>query len=210
MPNASHAIRDELAGIGIFIGAIWAVFLLSMALPSLDLNSYGIRPRTLSGLVGIMAAPFLHENFSHILGNTVPLFILLVLLAGSRARSWAVVFDIILLGGALLWLFGRSAYHIGASGLIFGLITFLIVSGFLERRIIPLLIAVVVGFWYGGTLFFGVLPRLHSDVSWDGHLCSAVAGVIVAYALARQPDKRATESRLSLSEIVPSEAPDAQ
>jgi membrane associated rhomboid family serine protease len=210
MSSASHSIRAELAGIGIFIAAIWAVFLLSVALPSLDLNSYGLRPRTLSGLVGIAAAPFLHENFRHILGNTVPLFVLLVLLAGSRARSRAVVIDIILLGGALLWLFGRSAYHIGASGLIFGLITFLIVSGFLERRIVPLLISLVVGFWYSGTLLFGVLPRLHSDVSWDGHVCSAVAGVIVAYALAREPDKPTIESRLSLGQNPPSEASDVQ
>jgi membrane associated rhomboid family serine protease len=209
MPNTSHSIRDELAGIGFFIGAIWAVFLLSVALPSLDLNSYGIRPRTISGLVGIVAAPFLHENFAHILSNTVPLFILLVLLAGSQARSWAAVVDIILLGGALLWLFGRSAYHIGASGLVFGLMTFLIASGFLERRIVPLLVSVVVGFLYGGTLLFGVVPRLHSDVSWDGHLCSAVAGVIVAYALARRPGKQAMDSRLSLPESAPSEAPDA-
>src|SRR5215472_15048047 len=128
MSSVSHSIRDELAGIGIFIGAIWAVFLLSLAVPSLNLNSYGIQPRTMSGLVGIAAAPFLHENLGHILSNTVPLFILLVLLAGSQARSWAVVIDIVLLGGGLLWLFGRPAYHIGASGLVFGLITFLITS----------------------------------------------------------------------------------
>jgi membrane associated rhomboid family serine protease len=95
------------------------------------------------------------------LSNTVPLFILLVLLAGSRARSWAVVIDIVLLGGSLLWLFGRSADHIGASGLVFGLMTFLIASGYFERRIMPLLIAFVVGFLYGGTLLFGALPRLH-------------------------------------------------
>ncbi|HKD38032.1 MAG TPA: rhomboid family intramembrane serine protease [Pirellulales bacterium] len=210
MSSVSHSIRDELAGIGIFIGAIWAVFLLSLAVPSLNLNSYGIQPRTMSGLVGIAAAPFLHENLGHILSNTVPLFILLVLLAGSQARSWAVVIDIVLLGGGLLWLFGRPAYHIGASGLVFGLITFLITSGFLERRIIPLLISLVVGFWYGGTLVFGVLPRLHSDVSWDGHLCSAVAGIIVAYALARQPGKQTAESHFSPGESMASEAPDAQ
>jgi membrane associated rhomboid family serine protease len=161
MTDASHSIRDELAGIGLFIGAIWAVFLLNVALPSLDLNSLGVRPRTMGGLVGIVAAPFLHENLGHILSNTVPLFILLVLLAGSRARSWAVVIDIVLLGGSLLWLFGRSADHIGASGLVFGLMTFLIASGYFERRIMPLLIAFVVGFLYGGTLLFGALPRLH-------------------------------------------------
>ena len=118
MPNASHTIREELTGIGVFIGAIWGVFALSYVFPSLD--NYGIVPRTVHGLVGIVAAPFLHENLRHIVGNTLPLFVLLVLLAGSKARSWAIVFHIVLLGGFLLWLLGRAADHIGASGLIFG------------------------------------------------------------------------------------------
>jgi membrane associated rhomboid family serine protease len=78
--------------------------------------------------------------------------------------------------------FGRPAIHIGASGLICGLITFLIVSGFRERRIVPLLVAVCVGFLYGGALLSGIIPQRHSDVSWDGHLAGAVAGVVVAAA----------------------------
>ena len=121
----------------------------------------------------------------HILSNTVPLFVLLILLAGSRAESWEVVVLITLLGGLLLWIFGREAIHIGASGLISGLATFLILSGFLERRIIPLLIALLVGFLYGSVLVMGVIPRIGSQVSWDGHLCGAIAGGIVAFALAR-------------------------
>lgn len=85
MHNASHRVREELHGILIFIGVIWAVFLVSLVVPSLD--SFGLVPRTLTGLVGIVAAPFLHANLHHILSNTVPLFILLALLAGSQARS---------------------------------------------------------------------------------------------------------------------------
>jgi membrane associated rhomboid family serine protease len=138
------------------------------------------------GLIGIPAAPFLHADLHHIVSNTVPLFILLALLAGSKARSWEIVADVVILGGVLLWLFGRHATHIGASGLIFGLIAFLILSGFLERRLVPLAVAVLVGFVYGGTLISGVLPRLGSHVSWDGHLCGAIAGGIVAYALTRE------------------------
>ena len=125
-------------------------------------------------------------NLHHILSNTLPLFILLILLAGSKARSWEVVVEIVVLGGSLLWLVGRPAIHIGASGLIFGLIAFLITSGLLEKRLVPLAIAVIVGFLYGGTLVSGVLPRIGSQISWDGHLCSAVAGVIVAYTLTRE------------------------
>ena len=185
MQNASHTIRQELHGIFAFLGVIWGVFLLSLALPSLD--SFGIVPRTLGGLVGILAMPFLHANLQHVLGNTAALFILLALLAGSKARSWEIVLEVILLGGLLLWLFGRPAIHIGASGLVFGLVAFLIVSGFLERRVVPLLVSVVVGFLYGGSLVWAILPRLGSHVSWDGHLCGAVAGGIVAYALAKGP-----------------------
>ncbi len=181
MRNASHTIREELYGIVAFIGVMWGVFVLSCFLPRLD--HFGVVPRTLVGLTGIPAMPFLHANLHHILGNTFPLFILLVLLAGSRARSWEIVVDIVLLGGFLLWLFGRPAIHIGASGLIFGLITFLILSGLLEKRLVPLVITVVVGFIYGGTLISGVLPQSDALISWDGHLCCAVAGCVVACAL---------------------------
>ena len=184
MQNASHTIREELFGVVAFIGVIWGVFVVSWFIPSLD--SFGVVPRTLGGLSRIPAPPFLHENLHHILSNTFPLLILLALLAGSRARSWEIVVDVALLGGSLLWLFGRPATHIGASGLIFGLIAFLILSGFLEKRFVPLAIAVIVGFFYGGALISGVLPQLDTHISWDGHLCGAVAGGIVAYALTRQ------------------------
>lgn len=184
MQNASHTIRQELHGIVAFVCAIWVVFFASYFFPGLD--SFGVVPRTLLGLIGIPAAPFLHADLHHIVSNTVPLFILLALLAGSKARSWEIVADVVILGGVLLWLFGRHATHIGASGLIFGLIAFLILSGFLERRLVPLAVAVLVGFVYGGTLISGVLPRLGSHVSWDGHLCGAIAGGIVAYALTRE------------------------
>jgi membrane associated rhomboid family serine protease len=191
MVNASHSIREELHGVLLFVGTIWGVFLLSIAFPTLD--SYGVIPRTIVGLVGIPAMPFLHADLHHILGNTLPLLILLMLLAGSKARSWEIVIEVALLGGVLLWLFGRDADHIGASGLIFGLVTFLIVSGLLERRIVPLMVSVVVAFLYGGTLLSGVLPRLGSHVSWDGHLCGAVAGGVVAYALTREPEIKTNE-----------------
>ncbi len=183
MPDSSHTIRQELSGVVLFVAAIWAVFFASLGFPRLD--SYGVVPRTTVGLVGIGTMPFLHANLHHLLSNTVPLFVLLVLLAGSRAESWEVVAFIAVLGGALLWIFGRPAVHIGASGLISGLAAFLILSGFLEQRIIPLLIALLVGFLYGGSLLLGVVPRVGSEISWDGHLCGAVAGGIVAYALTR-------------------------
>jgi membrane associated rhomboid family serine protease len=189
MRDASRTIPQEIHGVVLFVGAVWGVFLLSLAFPAID--RFGVVPRTLIGLVGIPAMPFLHQNLGHILANTIPLFVLLTLLSGSRARSWEVVADIILVAGALLWVVGRPAVHIGASGLVSGLTSFLILSGFLEKRIIPLLIAVVVGFLYGGSLIFGVIPRFGSQVSWEGHLCGAIAGGIIAYLLtAEEPGRR--------------------
>jgi membrane associated rhomboid family serine protease len=188
MASASHTVSEELHGILIFLGVIWAVFAVSLAVPWLD--SWGVVPRTPGGLVGILAMPFLHANLQHVLGNTVPLGILLALLAGSKARSWEIVAAVILLGGLLLWLVGRSAIHIGASGLVFGLVAFLIASGLLERRVVPMIVSGVVGFLYGGSLVGGILPRVGSSISWDGHLCGVVAGVVVAYALTKGPGTR--------------------
>ncbi len=192
-----HTIRQEIHGVLLFIGAIWAVFLASWLFPGID--HYGVLPRRMIGLVGIPAMPFLHANLAHILSNTLPLFVLLILLAGSRAESWEVVVLITLLGGLLLWIFGREAIHIGASGLISGLGAFLILSGFLERRIIPLLIAVFVGFFYGSALVTGIIPRIGSQISWDGHLCGAIAGGVVAIALARGSRRPAADARLNSS-----------
>ena len=176
-----HSIREEFRGVVIFIGVLWAVWFADLVLP-FDLNAWGVRPRSLGGLVGIPLMPFLHAGIGHLLSNTIPLAILLTLLAGSRANSVQVVVELILLGGLLLWLFGRSSStHVGASGLIYGLIAFLIVSGFREKRLVPLGIAILVGFLYGTTLVFGVLPSFDQRISWDGHLFGAIAGAAVAY-----------------------------
>ncbi|MEZ5480277.1 MAG: rhomboid family intramembrane serine protease [Thiolinea sp.] len=152
----------------------------------MPLEVFGLVPRQFSGLPGIVAMPFLHGSWAHIVSNTVPLLVLLTLLAGSRANSRLIVPVIIVLGGVLLWLFGRgSALHIGASGLVFGLAVFLIVSGLLERRTVPLLVAALVMFLYGSSLLSGVMP-FQRGVSWDGHLFGGLAGGLVAWFMFRQ------------------------
>ena len=181
MASHAHEVRRELRGILVFVAAIWIVFLVDLLLP---LEQFGLIPRTLRGLPGIVSSPFLHADLAHVVSNTVPLLVLLMLLAGSRSDSRTVVVSIILLGGGLLWVFGCEAIHIGASGLVFGLISFLLVSGALGRRWPALLAALLVGLLYGGTLFTGILPFQH-DVSWDGHLFGALAGATTAWWLAR-------------------------
>lgn len=184
MKDHVHRIREELPAVILFLALIWGVFLLDRLLP---LERFGLIPRDWGGLMGIVTMPFLHSNFSHLLNNTVPLAILLTLLAGSRADSRVVVILVTVLGGLLLWLFGRGyALHIGASGLVFGLAVFLIVSGLLEKRTVPLLVSVLVAFLYGGTLLAGILPW-QRGVSWDGHLFGGIAGAAVAWLLVSKP-----------------------
>jgi membrane associated rhomboid family serine protease len=197
---AKHTIREELYAVLAFVGFIWLVFVIE-SIPGLHIENYGIVPRTARGLIGILTAPFLHDNLAHIMSNTIPLTVLLVLLAGSRAATWAIVLAIVLLSGALLWLFGRPANHIGASSLIYGLVAYLFVSGIREQRIVPMLIAIVVGFLYGGSLAAGVVPRLGSQVSWEGHLFGAVAGAAIAYLMTRRPYESDIRSQFSSGEL---------
>ncbi len=183
MTDHVHRIREELPLVLTFIAVIWGVFLLDRFLP---LENFGLVPRDTSGLVGIVAMPFLHGDLGHILSNTFPLLVLMLLLAGSKGDSRLIVVTIILLSGVLLWLFGRGAsLHIGASGLVFGLAVFLIVSGFLERRIVPMMVALVVVFLYGSSLLSGIMP-FQKGVSWDGHLFGGLAGGFTAWFWVRQ------------------------
>jgi membrane associated rhomboid family serine protease len=191
--DAAHTVGQELKGIAIFVGIVWGAFILNWIVYLIDFNSFGLVPRTLWGAVGIVSMPFLHVGWGHLLGNTVPLLILLTLLAGSKAKLWEIVAEIVIAGGVLLWIFGRNATHVGASGLIYGLVAFLIISGLLERRIIPLIVSFAVGILYGGMLIWGVLPGTDSQVSWDGHLCSAIAGGLVAWLLTREPKQKSEE-----------------
>ena len=176
-----HTFKRDITGIAALVGVIWFVFLLDRVLP---LEQLGLVPRTARGLIGIIAMPFLHGDFSHLLGNTVPLVVTLLLLAGSRANSQFIVVVIALLCGIGLWLFGRPALHIGASGVVFGLIAFHVFAGIFEKRLRSVVIAIIVGFLYASTLLKGIAP-FQEGVSWEGHLIGAIAGAFVALMSAR-------------------------
>ncbi len=184
MKSHIHKIKEEALAITAFIIFIWAIYLLDLILP---LEKLGLTPREGSGLFGIIAMTFLHGSYQHLMSNTVPLIALLALLAGSRADSKKVVAIIILLGGSLLWLFGRGDYvHIGASLLVFGLAVFLVVSGILEKRTVPMIISVVVALVYGTSLLSGIMPW-QQGISWDGHLMGGIAGGVTAWRLIQNP-----------------------
>lgn len=177
--SRSSGLQREITGILILIAILWAVFFIDRFTP---IENLGLVPRTLGGLLGIVAMPLLHLDLSHIFSNTVPLLILGILLAGSSGKSSTVIALIWIMSGVGLWLGGREALHIGASGIVFGLVSYLIVQGFVERRFVPLAVSLIVGVLYGGTLLTGVLP-VSSGTSWDGHLFGAIAGVITAFMM---------------------------
>ena len=148
------------------------------------LDRYGIEPRDEDGLVGIVAAPFLHAGFGHLVSNTVPFLAMGFAIAFKGAvRVLAVTAIVALVSGAGTWLIApESTIHIGASGVVFGYATYLLSRGFFDRDVIELAIGAVVGVLWGAVLLGGLLPE--DGVSWQGHLFGAVGGVVAARALA--------------------------
>ncbi|ORW97026.1 rhomboid family intramembrane serine protease [Mycobacterium sp. IEC1808] len=184
-----------------FVALLYLVELIDQLMGG-RLDSNGIRPLTTDGLWGIIFAPVLHANWQHLMANTVPLLVLgfLMTLAGLSRFVWATVI-VWVLGGFGTWLIGNVGTacgptdHIGASGLIFGWLTFLLVFGIFVRKFTDIVIGLVVLFAYGGVLL-GAMPVLHQcgGVSWQGHLSGAVAGVVAAYLLSA-PERKAREKK---------------
>lgn len=163
----------------IFILVLWGVRFIDTLLP-IDLCQFGIVPRTFVGLLGLIFAPFLHANYFHLISNTFPVFVLLLILFYFYPKdAWTVIFETVLIGGALVWLFGRSASHVGISGLIYSLAAFLIVAGIYKKDMKSLFVSIGVLIAYGG-LIWGIFPGRYW-ISWEGHLFGALAGGIVAY-----------------------------
>jgi membrane associated rhomboid family serine protease len=184
-----------------FVALLYLIELIDqLSRHSLDAN--GIRPLETDGLWGIVFAPVLHANWQHLMANTVPLLVLgfLMTLAGLSRFVWATAI-VWILGGFGTWLIGNwgsncgPTDHIGASGLIFGWLAFLLVFGIFVRRFSDIAIGLVVLFVYGGVLL-GAMPVLGQcgGVSWQGHLCGAIAGIVAAYWLST-PERKARAKR---------------
>lgn len=173
--NFRLALRITLA----FIGVLWSVFIVDQVF-GLGLARFGLRPGSLAGLIGVVTAPLLHANFPHILSNTLPLLIAATAALYLYPNSSLRVIPAIWIGSGLLaWIIGRPSLHIGASGLIYGLLAFVFISGILRRDMRSISVSLLVGFLYG-SMVWGVLPT-RPHMSWEMHLAGALIGGVLAF-----------------------------
>lgn len=185
--------QQRAAGLLASVGAIWAVSLVAFYVPKLQYQ-LALLPRRLDGLPGVLGMPFVHDSYGHLFANTLPLLVFGAMLVARGVRYFlGVAFAVALLGGLALWAFGRSAAHIGASGVVFGLFGFLVVRGLYERRLTSIAITVFVTLTYGLTMLFGLVP-LAGRVSWEGHLFGLLAGIVVARAAHAIDQRQASAS----------------
>ena len=165
------------------LAVMWVLEGLDFLMPFWHLDHHGIRPRSTGGLMGILAAPFLHGDFAHLVANSIPFLVLGgIVMLGERGVFWSVTVFVVVVGGFGVWLLApRGTVHIGASGLIFGYLGFLLSRGLFERSIVWIVIAFGLLVAYGG-MIFGVLPGT-PGISWQGHLFGFAAGILAAWAM---------------------------
>ncbi len=193
--NWKIRLKKPLIILGAFIAVLWLIEIVDVLFFDQALNGLGVRPRTVTGLSGIVLMPLLHSGLGHLAANTLPLFILggIVLL-----RSWRdfvlVTVVTLLITGVGLWLLGNGqAVYIGASGLVFGYFGFLMVRAYFDRSWTSVVIAIVVFLLYG-SLLWGILPRNQPGVSWGAHFLGFAAGVLAAWLASRLRRSSSDES----------------
>ena len=165
----------------LFVLIIWIVFWFEIRF-GFDFNRFGVYPRTITGLRGILFSPFIHADITHLWHNTLPLLILsAALFFFYQKNAWRVLIIGVLLTGILTWGFGRPANHIGASGVIYMLFGFLFFKGVITKHIRLIALSFIVVFIYGGMVMY-VLP-IDPKISWEGHLSGMVAGTLLAFTI---------------------------
>lgn len=162
----------------LFVLTIWSVLSIEVNF-GMNFTTWGVRPRTGLGLRGILFSPFIHSGVTHLWHNTGPLLILsMALFYFYRPIAWKVLLLILLMSGFGTWLIGRPSYHIGMSGVIYGLVSFLFLKGVVAKHKRLIALSLVVVFLYG-SLIWGTMP-MKDGVSWEGHLSGFIAGGLLA------------------------------
>jgi membrane associated rhomboid family serine protease len=178
-PSPLRVLLRRLAILAGFVLLLWAVQVVNWVTGYRLNPAFGLIPRNGAGLDGIAGMPLLHGSFPHLMSNTPPILVMGALLAATATRGLVAVNAVIVgAGGALVWLFGSMAVHVGASGLVFGWLGFLVARGAVDRSSVTLAASLFVGVVYGA-LLWGVLPG-RAGVSWEAHLFGALAGVAAA------------------------------
>jgi len=183
-------LKLQILILGGFVAIAWGMELFDLFVLGggyYGLNQYGIIPRNPIGLRGILFAPFLHSGLGHLIGNTIPFIALgwLVMLRETRDFFTVSILSA-LVSGLGTWMFGSTGIHLGASGVIFGYLGYLLARGYFERSMTSIAMSLFVGTLYG-SLIWGVLPT-HTGISWEGHLFGFIGGILSAKLLA--DDKR--------------------
>jgi len=172
-------VRHSLFITGSFVVVLWLIKLFEVEF-DLDFSEWGVLPHDIKGLRGIIFSPLIHASFNHLIANTLPLLILSFSLFFFYRKSSYTIFGLIyLFSGIFVWLVGREALHIGASGLIYGLAAFLFTSGVISYNIRLLTIALIVALVYGG-MFWGIFP-FKPEISWESHLWGGISGIGLAF-----------------------------
>ena len=189
MSASAESRRDARAAGFRLVLAMAALMWVSEIVDSLAdhrLDSYGVEPRDGDGLIGVVAAPFLHAGFGHLVSNTVPFVLMgLAIAFKGAARVVTVTVIVALISGLGTWLVAPDdTVHVGASGVVFGYATYLLSRGFFDRDALELAIGLVVGAVWGTALIGGLLPQ--EGISWQGHLFGAVGGIVAAWLLAHR------------------------
>ena len=191
--------QQRLEGIRLLtaiVAVMWIVEIVN-TIDSNRLDRDGIYARSVSHLWGILTAPFIHASFAHLISNTIPfVFLGLIIALRGAARLALVTAIVIVLGGLGTWLISPGGVStVGASGVVFGYAAYLLARGFFDRSLLEIFTGLVVGVIWGAALLASLVPH-HNGVSWQGHLCGALAGVIAAWLLRRdRPKTRAEDPR---------------
>lgn len=184
-----HEVKSSAVVLGSGVLLMWILEMADQFVFHHALDAYGIRPRAVDGLAGILAAPFLHGGFGHLVSNTLPFIVMGGLIMMRSKREWALVtFASVLVGGLGVWLFGAAhSVHIGASGVVFGYFGYLVSHGYFSRKFGAILLSLLVAFLYGG-IIYGVLPGA-IGISWEGHLFGMIGGILSGWWLHRRASR---------------------
>ena len=187
------------AAMAVLTTLLWVVQIANAA-DDYGLDRFGLKPRELDGLWGVVTQPFLHGSYQHLLSNTFPFLLIGWVLLRSDRRLWLIVTGIVVIAGGLAtWLVGPSGTVIlGASGLVFGWLGYLLARAWFARRVVWIIEAVVVLFFFG-TLLYGLFPTVHAHVSWQSHVCGFAAGAVTGAVLHPRRNGRQRPRRAAVS-----------